>query len=118
MRVYDINPSNKGLVAFEISAWLGRRRATRVVSGIPGVRILRRPRFFARLREEVFCEFELKHQKFNIWQPLGNSSRFWIGSSSGTSSSVLLLVRQAFIDYQFRGFHGFARWTRQGKGTL
>jgi hypothetical protein len=118
MRVYDINPSNKGLVAFEINASLGRRRATRVVSGIPGVRILRRPRLFARLREEVFCEFELKHHRFNIWQPLGNSSRYWIGASNGTSTSVLLQVRQAFIDYQFRGFHGFARWTRQGKGTL
>jgi len=118
MRVYDINPSNKGLVAFEINAWLGRRRATRVVSNIEGVRILRRPGFLARFREEVFCEFELKNQLFTIWQPLGNGSRYWIGPSNGTSTSVLLLVRQAFIDYQFRGFHGFARWTRQGKGIL
>jgi hypothetical protein len=109
MRVYDINPSNKGLLAFEINAWLGRRRTTRVISKIPCVRMLRGPRWFAGAREEVFCEFELVDQRFNVWQPLGSGARYWIGPSDGARTGILLLVRQAFIDYQIVRFPYFRK---------
>ncbi len=118
MRVFDITPGNKGLVAFEVNAALGRRRAARVVAAIAGVRILRRPRLLAGVREEVFCEFELKGQRFNVWEPFGGSSRYWIGSSNAAAASVLQVVRQAFIDYTFPKSPWLAIWTRQGKGTL
>jgi hypothetical protein len=116
MRVFDITPGNKGLIAFEINASLGRRRATRVVASIAGVRILRSPRLLAR--EEVFCEFELKGQRFNVWEPFGGSSRYWIGSSNAAAASVLQVVRQAFVDYTLPKSPWLALWTRQGKGTL
>ncbi|HEV2608451.1 MAG TPA: hypothetical protein VGT79_10775 [Xanthomonadaceae bacterium] len=118
MRVYDISPPGKGLVAFEINASVGRRVATRVVSKIKGVRILRRPRLLARIREDVFCEFRLKGELFNIWQPVRGSGRYWIGSSNGEKSPVLLQIRQAFVDHQLRASGWLTLWKRQGKGTL
>lgn len=118
MRVYDIAPSDKGLIAFEVNASLGRRLATRVVAQIEGVRILRRPRLLARSREEVFCEFELKGQLFNVWEPFGGSGRYWIGPSNGTRTPILQSVRQAFVDYKLPESPWLAIWKRQGKGTL
>jgi hypothetical protein len=116
MRVYDISPAGKGLIAFEINAALGRRAATRIAAGIAGVRILRRPRLLARLRDDVFCEFRLKGELFNIWQPVRGAGRFWIGSSNGTRTPVLLLVRQAFVDHEQRVPGWWSIWKRQGKG--
>ncbi len=110
MRVFDVSPSARGPLAFEISAACGRRRAANVVAAIPGVRVLRRPRLIARLDQEVFCEFELEGQRFNIWEPHGSSGRFWIGPNSGKKTPVLLRVRQAFIDHHAKARRGLAGW--------
>jgi hypothetical protein len=117
MRVFDISPSTRGPLAFEINSWLGRRHAARIVATIPGVHVLRRPRLFARSGEEVFCEFELNGQRFNVWEPHGNSSRYWIGPSSGTKTPVLMQVRQVFIDYKLPARRGIVGWLRKGKGS-
>ncbi len=109
MRVYDINPADRGLVAFEINASLGRRRAIHVVSRIEGARILRGRRPFAWLRDEVFCEFVLNEQLFNVWEPFGDNNRYWIGTNSGARTSALLLVRQAFVDYELPRFPWFRK---------
>ena len=117
MHVFDIKPSNKGPIAFEIASSLGRRRAVRIVAGIFGVRVLRRPRLFTRVREEVFCEFVLNEHLFNIWEPFGRNGRYWIGPSNGKRSSALLQVRQAFIDHDASASRGFTHWMRLRKGT-
>ncbi|MBS0457649.1 MAG: hypothetical protein JSS44_10005 [Proteobacteria bacterium] len=110
MRVFDVSPSARGPLAIEISSALGRRRAARVVEAIPGAHIKRRPKLIARLDQEVFCEFELEGQQFNIWEPHGSSGRYWIGPSSGKKTPVLLRVRQAFIDHKTPARRGIARW--------
>ena len=110
MRVFDVSPSARGPLAFEVSSGLGRRRAARVVATIPGVRMLRLPKWIARFDQEVFCEFELEGQHFTIWEPHGSSGRYWIGPSSGKKTPVLLRVRQAFIDHKAPARRGIARW--------
>jgi hypothetical protein len=116
MRVQDQGSSGKGPNAFEISAGLGRRRTAKVVSLIPGVRVLRWPRFVKRARDEVFCEFELNHERFNVWEPFGDNSRYWIGPSDGKRTPTLLLVRQTFINYQYVRFPWLRKWARSIKG--
>jgi hypothetical protein len=118
MRVLDVMPSDKGPVAFEINSALGRRLTARIIARVEGVRILRRPRLFAGNHEEVFCEFVLQDQLFNAWEPFGDNSRYWIGPSNGTRTSVLLPVRQAFVDYKRPWSSWLAIWKRQGKGIL
>ncbi|MBS0577170.1 MAG: hypothetical protein JSS45_12240 [Proteobacteria bacterium] len=117
MRVFDVSPSARGPLAFEVSASLGRRRAAQVVAGIPDVIVLRRPKWLARLDQEVFCEFELEGQHFNIWQPHGHGGRYWIGPNSGKKTPVLLRVRQAFIDHKLPARRGVVGWIRKVRGS-
>ena len=51
----------------------------RAVSQIPGVKILRRPRFFSWVREDSFCDFVLDGVGYEVEEPFGDNSRFWIG---------------------------------------
>jgi hypothetical protein len=117
VRVFDVSPSARGPLAFEVSAGLGRRHAARVVATIPGVHVLRLPKFFARFDQEVFCEFELEGQRFNIWEPNGSSGRYWIGPNSGKKTPVLLRIRQAFIDHKLPARRGLAGWISKVRGS-
>ncbi|MBS0213651.1 MAG: hypothetical protein JSR26_10805 [Proteobacteria bacterium] len=117
MRVFDVSPSARGPLAFEVSAAVGRRRATAVAASIPGVRVLRWPKLIARMDQDVFCEFELEGQQFNIWAPQGGTGRYWIGPSSGKKTPVLLRIRQAFIDHKPPARRGIAGLIGKLKGT-
>ncbi|MBS0192722.1 MAG: hypothetical protein JSR34_00545 [Proteobacteria bacterium] len=117
VRVFDVSPSARGPLAFEVSAALGRRQAAKVVATIAGVRVLRRPKLIARMDQEVFCEFELEGQRFNIWQPQGHAGRYWIGPDSGKKTPVLLRIRQAFIDHKQPARRGIAGLIGKLKGT-
>ena len=116
MRVFDVSPSARGPLAFEVSSGLGRRRAARVVESIPGAQLLRRPKWIARLDQEVFCEFELDGQRFNIWEPQGGG-RYWIGPNSGKKTPVLLRIRQAFVEHKLPARRGLAGWIKDLKGS-
>jgi len=96
---------------------MGRRRAAQVVATIPGVHVLRRPKLLARFDHEVFCEFELDGQRFNIWQPHGRGGRYWIGPNSGKKTPVLQRIRQAFIDHKLPARRGLAGWIRNVRGS-
>jgi len=117
VRVFDISPSARGPLAFEVSSALGRRRAAGVVATIPGVRIVRRPKLIARLDQDVFCEFELEGQRFNIWEPQRGGGRYWIGPNSGKKTPVLQQVRQVFIDHKLPARRGLAGWIEKIKGS-
>jgi hypothetical protein len=52
---------------------------TRALERVQGVTIVRRPRFLSWLREEVFCEFELGGARYEVWEPFGDNSRYWVG---------------------------------------
>jgi hypothetical protein len=101
MKTFDISDAQGRLFAFEVSnTLLGRRGACRVVAGIPGVTILRRPQVLSWWREEVFCEFSLGGVRFGICEPYGDNSRYWIGPAGGEplvgSTAEIVQVRDAF----------------------
>lgn len=81
MKVYPIKNKEGQLHAFEIDNFkVGRSRTTEIVRKIHGAKILRKPkRFLSWFREEVFCEFELNGVVFQIDEPYGDNSRYWIG---------------------------------------
>lgn len=80
VRVYELRDASGRVFAFEVDA-SGRRGVTAVARAIPGTRVTKAPRFLSWFREEVFCEFELGGVKFEIWEPFGDNSRYWIGPS-------------------------------------
>ncbi|MEJ7809548.1 MAG: hypothetical protein WKG32_03940 [Gemmatimonadaceae bacterium] len=97
MRIYDVTDSDGRAFAFEVSnLLLGRRAACRMASRIAGARIVRRPRAFSWLREAPFCEFEVTGVRFEIEEPLGDSSRYWIGPVPPRPVTELASVREAF----------------------
>jgi hypothetical protein len=101
MKIFDILDAQGRLLAFEVSnALLGRRGACRVVAGLPGVTMLRRPRVLSWWREEVFCEFSLGGVRFEIGEPYGDNSRYWIGPAGADplvgSTAEIVQVRDAF----------------------
>jgi hypothetical protein len=72
MTIHELKDKEGRVFAFEIGNFLvSRRRVCRIVRSIPGVRILRTPRFLSWLREDEFCEFELGGYKFKAWEPWG-----------------------------------------------
>jgi hypothetical protein len=101
MTVYDIKNDDGHLCAFEVdNSALGRRGLCRVVCQIPGVTLLRRPRFLSWLREATFCEFELDGVRFSADEgPWGDDSRYCIGPKPPRPVAQLQIVRQAFVDH-------------------
>ena len=97
MRVDDIRDKEGRVFAFEVSNFFrARRDICGVASTIPGVRIIREPKFLSWFREEVFCEFELDGVRFEAWEPYGDNSRYWIGPEPTRWVPQMEAVREAF----------------------
>lgn len=80
MRTYPILETDGRLRAFMVeNTGLGRRRAVRVVEGIQGVVVLTRPKFLSWFREEVFCTFQFCGRTYEIEEPYGDNSLYWVG---------------------------------------
>jgi len=98
MKTYPTYSDDNKLHSFEIdNARCGRRKAAEIVETIPSVTIIRKPvRFLSWFREEIFCEFELEGVKFQIDEPFGDNSRYWIGSVHKENSEPIEIVLEAF----------------------
>ena len=97
MKIYDITDSIGDALAFEVNnLTLGRRGACEIAAGIAGAQVLRKPRALSWLREEVFCELELNGVRFQIAEPFGDNSRYWVGPVPTRPVAELAVVRNAF----------------------
>lgn len=96
MKIYEGRNAEGELVYFEISSIWTRWLACRVVSKIPGVEILEKPKRFWFVEDEVFCIFRLGSRVFEIWEPYGDNSRFHIGEAKVTHTEGLEIVKEAF----------------------
>src|SRR5712691_7070400 len=97
MKIHDLSSEEGRVFAFEVgNLFLGRRLFCRLVSGIPGARLLRTPRIFTRGGEDEFCEFEIEGVTFVGWEPWGDNSRYWVGPKPPRWVPQLTTVREAF----------------------
>ena len=99
MKIHPIENNEGQLHAFEIANFsVSRSRVAKIVGKIHGAKILRKPRrFFSWFREEVFCEFEINGVVFQIDEPFGDNSRYWIGKKEeGGWCEELEIVMRAF----------------------
>ncbi len=99
MKIHLLEDESGKLHAFEVDNWkVSRERATKIVGSVSGTVVTRKPkRIFSWFREEVFCEFELNGVVFQIDEPYGDNSRYWIGiKETGGWCKELELVKQAF----------------------
>jgi len=98
MITHDLKDKEGRDFAFEIAS-VGRQRLCRIVSSFPEARLLRTPKFLSWWREEEFCEFEVGGQKFIVWEPFGDNSRYWIGPEPPHWCELMALVREFFRRY-------------------
>jgi hypothetical protein len=103
MKIHDLKNKEGVVCAFEVSNILLRRRAAcRIVRSIPGVKLVR------RTRNDQFCQFELDGVTFVLWEPWGDSSRYWVGPEPPRPVDQLALVRREFA--RWHPFAGLVRW--------
>ena len=99
MNIYPIENESGQLHAFEIENWkVSRARATSIVKSIPDAVIIREPKkILSWFREDVFCEFSINNTVFQIDEPYGDNSRYWVGKKeAGGWCPELEKVKKAF----------------------
>jgi hypothetical protein len=96
MKVYDLLDKEGRLFAFELNNFfISRRRICAIVRQIPGVRIIRTVEPLSK--EDEFCEFEVDGCLFLVWEPWGDSNRFWIGPKSKEWAPQVKIVRDFLV---------------------
>jgi hypothetical protein len=96
MKIYDLLDKEGRVFAFEVNNFfLSRKRLSKIVNRMPGVRMIRTPRRFSW--EDEFCEFEIDGQRFTAWEPWGDSNRFWIGPKSNEWCPQVEIVKHFFL---------------------
>ena len=94
MKLYGIPANTERFAAFEVANWrIGRRGACKIVRRIPAVKVLKEPVFLSWLREDIFCKFQVGDEIFEIEEPFGDNSRYWVGPASvGNNGKILKWV--------------------------
>ena len=112
MRLYDLLDDRGRPFAFEIgNVFLARRSVLDIVRRVPGVRIVRAPRWFSEWREDDFCEFDVDGQRFVAGEPFGDNSRYWIGPEPTAWCPQVAVVRETFLQHSrwWKPFRGLGR---------
>ncbi len=102
MTTYPIVDKQTGIpFAFEIeNVYASPRSVAALLRGIKGVSDVRLRRRF-RDAADVHVEFLYRERSHIVWEPYGDSSRYWIGPSDPEADrSDIRQVEQAFRDYR------------------
>ncbi len=86
MKTYENHNADGVLQSFEVpNSALSRRAVVRILKSVPDLKILREPKIILSwFREDVFCEFEFAGVRYQVEEPFGDNSRFWVGGSETT----------------------------------
>lgn len=100
METYDITDGKGRLYAFEIdNTYFGfaRQAVVKIIKGhLPEAKVLRTPKPLSSFREDTFCEFELAGSVFEVLEPFGDNSRYWIGPKDRTWHSEIDTIQKVF----------------------
>lgn len=99
MRVHKLHRKNGRLFAFEIeNAYIRPRKIAALIGALEGVSnvILRKP---FSLSCDVHLEFEYHGVDFMVWEPYGDSSRYWIGPKEEDGAVDMSALVKAFEEY-------------------
>jgi len=101
MKTYDLHDDQNRVFAFEIrNLGLGRDGVCRVVETIPGATLVRRPKkFLSWFREDTFCEFTVDGETYEVEEPFGDNSRYWVGPRPPRWLPQTERVRDAFAGW-------------------
>ena len=105
MRTYPMQDSG-ALRGFEVSnAWLHSRAIARLVRSV-GARITFRRRLFGA--GDVHLKFQYKGREFQVIEPFGDNSRYWIVPVEASPSDEIADLHDVFVRYR-PGFAGMIK---------
>jgi hypothetical protein len=97
MRTYPLKDSG-ALRGFEVSnAWLHTRAIARFVSSI-GAQVRFQRRLFGA--GDVHLKFQYKGREFQVVEPFGDNSRYWIVPVEASPSGEVADLHDAFVRYR------------------
>jgi hypothetical protein len=103
MKVYDIHDKEGRIIAFEVKNFLSWRLGIiRIIAKIPGAETTWRPSL-SWYSPEVFCKFQIDGIDFEVWEPFGDNSRYWIGPDPARWVPQIERVRDAFARGKWYG---------------
>lgn len=108
MKIHELKDKEGRLFAFEVdNAFLSRKGVCKIVVAIPEARLIKKPCFLSRFREDEFCVFEINGQTFIAEELFGDSSRYWIGAKPPIQNEQIEKIKEAFI--KAKPFFGIVR---------
>ncbi len=105
MKTYPVFENRAGdKVAFEIeSAYVGMSTVAGILMTVPGVTDVQVRRRFGGWLDDcqgVHGRFRYQGVEGVVWEPFGDSSRYWIGQKDSTEPVDFSDLEQAFVAYQ------------------
>ena len=102
MKTYQVtNAQGQPTYAFEIeNIYIGLNAITRILAEVEGVNDVRARKAFAKSCN-AHIEFKYLEVPYIVWEPYGDSSRYWIGPNGSVSSTPQAsALENAFKRYQ------------------
>ncbi|WP_147455611.1 hypothetical protein [Solilutibacter pythonis] len=111
MRTFSVVDESGGIVAFEIeNIYVSRSDVVRILRRVDGVKnVCMAGRFGGT--NEMRVNFEYMEKPHVVWEPFGDSSRYWIGAADANYSVAL-----SKLQYAFDAYH--PTWWRRLMGDL
>jgi hypothetical protein len=99
MKTYSLE-KNCCLFAFEIdNAYISLNKIEYLLGKDDGVSDIKRRRMFSST-SDVHIVFKYKGKSCMVWEPYGDSSRYWIGSEDDKVTFDISSVEQVFKNYE------------------
>lgn len=101
MMTYPIRDEHGQIFAFEIeNAYISVRTIARLLRSVAGVSGVEARRPFSASRD-VHVVFQFSGQRFLVWEPYGDSSRYWIGPDDDGRRPIVDLhaIEEVFRQY-------------------
>ncbi len=88
MKTHPIKDDHGVTYAFEVeSVYIAPRKIAVVFSSLPDVSAMHIRKAFS-IGNENYVEFKYQGRDFIVWEPYGDSSRYWIGPKDASSDHV------------------------------
>ena len=106
METFSIKDNKDSQFAFEIeNIYLSLNKVGKLLSTLEGIKInkIRKP-FEA---SEYLIEFDYKGRLYEVWEPFGDSSRYWIGPKKGAEemgNNEIKEIEDVFKQYEINPF--------------
>lgn len=100
MDIYAVRNRGGRMFAFEIeNVYIGKTKAATLLGSVHGVADIRVRKLFSS-NPDTHVEFTYMGRPFMVWEPYGDSSRYWIGPRDETQEIDVCALESVFQQYR------------------